>query len=199
MCFPTRVTKHGFPTVHELDLKATLKAEDTAQGSSGRKKQAKKSLFAQQFESHGPEYFGLELQTQVHVAESSVRRDVVEPVNFAGRREEKEITLESEESKQTWFKQSESVGRKISGGLERVSHKSICETEWGKDGHGAVGKVVEEESLQEGMEVDGTPAQGRSGGGTHELPSSLGRHPGGKGDPLVREEFASEASRTWGR
>ena len=196
MCLPARLTKHGFPSVHELDLKAVSEVEDATEGSSGRKKQAKKSLFAQQFESHGLEYFGLELQTQVHVAESSVRRDVVEPVNFAGRRVEKDTTLGSEESKQTWFKQSENVGRKISEGLERVSHESICETEREKDGHGAVGKVVEEESLQEGMEVDGTPAQGR---GTHGLPSSLGRHPGGKGDPLVREEFASEASRTWGR
>ena len=192
---PTRLTKHGFPTVHELDLKAVSKAEDTTEGSSGRKKQAKKSLFAQQFESHGPEYFGLELQTQV--AESSVRRDVVQPVNFAGRREEKDTTLGSKESKQTWFKQSENVGRTISEGLEMVSHERICVTE--KDGRGAVGKVMEEESLQEGMEVDGALAQGRSGGGTHELPSSLGRHPGGKGDPLVKEEFASEASRTWGR
>ena len=177
MCLPTRLTKHGFPTVHELDLKATSKAEDATEGLSGRKKQAKKSLFAQQFESHGPEYFGLELQTQAHVAETSVRRDVVEPVKLGvpRRREEEHTTSWSEESNQTWLKQGE------------------------KGDHGAVGKVVGEGSLQEGMEVDCTPAQGRSEGGTHGLPSSLGRHPGGKGDPLVREEFASEASRTWGR
>lgn len=194
MCLPTRLTKHGFPTVHELDLKATSKAEDATEGLSGRKKQAKQSLFAQQFESHGPEYFGLELQTQAHVAETSVRRDVVEPVKLGvpRRREEEDTTSWSEESNQTWLKQSEHVENKFSEGLERVS---LCETEFEKDDHGAVGKVVGEE----GMEVDGTSAQGRSEGGTHGLPSSLGRHPGGKGDLLVREEFASEASRTWGR
>ena len=198
MCLPTRLTKHGFPTVHELDLKATSKAEDATEG---RKKQPKKSLFAQQFESHGPEYFGLELQTQAHVTETSVRRDVVEPVKLGvpKRREEEDITSWSKESKQTWLKQSENVEKKSSEGLERVSHGSICETEFEKDGHVAVGKVVGEESLQEGMEVDGTPAQESSEGGTHRLSSSLGRHLGGKGDPLVREEFASEASRTWGR
>ena len=70
----TRHTKHGFPTVHELDLKSVA-----AQPVEG--KAARKSLFAQQFESHGPEYFGIEFQAS-HMTSVAVDRDRVEPISL---------------------------------------------------------------------------------------------------------------------
>ena len=77
-------TKHGFPTVHTLDLKS-ISCSGAPGESSGQEKTAKKSrsLFFRQFESHGAEYFGLELQTpQMNFP---VKRDRVEPIRLGGR------------------------------------------------------------------------------------------------------------------
>ena len=192
---PTRLTSHGFPTVHELDLETISRA--TKAPSEGVVKK-KKSLFAQQFESHSPEYFGLELHTPLQMP--SVQRDVVEPVSLstAGGRVEEGDTMGSENfpnsSRQLWSQHSENE-EKRNGALGRHVNVGEAESKGVADAHSIPGKLVKE-SLQEGMEVvspGSTPA-----GGTGRLP--LEGHSGnGGGGSLLKEEFASEASQTWNR
>lgn len=79
---PTSLTKHGFPTVHAIDFQRVPKVA-SRDGNKGKKK----SLFAQQFETHGAEYFGIELQPPgVSSVAASVHthRDRVEPVQLGG-------------------------------------------------------------------------------------------------------------------
>ena len=57
---PTRMTKYGFPTVRELDLKDTHHTSPPSHPHNPHSQPLKKmSLFAQQFDSHAPEYFGI--------------------------------------------------------------------------------------------------------------------------------------------
>ena len=51
---PPRYTRGGFPSVQALE--PTGAAETSKSGTES----VKKSLFAQQFEAHGPSYFGVE-------------------------------------------------------------------------------------------------------------------------------------------
>lgn len=72
---PTRVTKRGFPSVHELDWKKQSPHKDTHTHSQKKKK--KKSLFAQQFDTHSIEYFGFEFKPTNQT--TACERDKVEP------------------------------------------------------------------------------------------------------------------------
>jgi len=195
---PTRLTRHGFPTVHKLDLKAISKTKSPSEGV------VKKSLFAQQFESHSPEYFGLEFHTPLQM--TSVQRDIVEPVNLegTGRRLEEGATMGSESSpnssRQSWSQSSGNEKKKSGGALERHVNLHDAEFKGVADAHRVPGKVAKE-SLQEEMEVvppGGT--QGRSDGETGEFPPPLEGHSrNGGGGSLLKEQFASEASQTWNR
>ena len=67
---PTRMTRHGFPSVHELDMSSPPRT------SSHPHK--KKSLFARHFDNHPPEYFGFEFKPSNQV--TPVERDKVQPL-----------------------------------------------------------------------------------------------------------------------
>lgn len=81
-------TKHGFPSVHELDQKSITRSETLGEPASQdkttrRTTKKSKSLFSQQFESHSAEYFGIEMQApQINFP---MQRDRVEPIRLTGR------------------------------------------------------------------------------------------------------------------
>ena len=80
---PTRVTKSGFPSVHELDWKNLPKGPShphTAHTLTHSHPHKKKSLFSQQFENHSPEFFGFEFKSTNQV--TVIERDTVEPFNI---------------------------------------------------------------------------------------------------------------------
>ena len=94
---PTRMTKKGFPTVHQLDFSALKTTLDvSAQSGSSSQVEAggtiattpakKKSLFAQQLEQHGLEYFGVEVNEgdERMTQAAAFKKDYVEPVSLGG-------------------------------------------------------------------------------------------------------------------
>ena len=95
---PTRVTKRGFPTVHELDssylsaLPADTEKTDPSLPPTGRgvakPPKKKMSLFAQQLERHGLEYFGIEVNEEVagvfQQSQPTFKKDFVQPVTIVG-------------------------------------------------------------------------------------------------------------------
>lgn len=130
---PTRPARHGFPTVHELvDVTATgqplqIAGPSTAptSGWDGREvgRRGGASLFAQQFDSHSPEFFGIESE-QLFLSPGSVTQDRVEPVavmtvSKPGGREAHQRELESVGT------QPVSVGASSADGLSEslVTHK----------------------------------------------------------------------------
>ena len=90
------MTKKGFPTVHQLDfssLAATSGSSSSVQTDSSplghgmaKPPKKKKSLFAQQLERHGLEYFGIEENKEVGVMTQATafKKDYVEPVTLGG-------------------------------------------------------------------------------------------------------------------
>ena len=93
VAMPTRMTKKGFPTVHQLDFSSLsglaaqpdLSPSHLGQGVAKPPKK-KKSLFAQQLERHGLEYFGIEVNepTGTTATHTSFKKDFVEPVTLMG-------------------------------------------------------------------------------------------------------------------
>ena len=97
VAMPTRIAKKGFPTVHQLDssdlsplpgdsAKAAPPHPLTGRGVATPPKK-KKSLFAQQLESRGLEYFGIEVSKEPGMAQPSqlaFKKDFVEPVAIMG-------------------------------------------------------------------------------------------------------------------
>ena len=94
---PTRMTKTGFPTVHQLDLSSLTAAPDSSsstkvdtppqgQGSMVKPHKKKKSLFAQQLEKHGLEYFGIEVNEEAggRTQSAAFKKDYVEPISLGG-------------------------------------------------------------------------------------------------------------------
>ena len=73
---PTVITKHGFPTVHELDWKSTSTSPHPHTSHPVTQSQ-KKSLFARHFDSQSPEHFGFELKPTNQML--SVERDKIKP------------------------------------------------------------------------------------------------------------------------
>lgn len=92
------MTKTGFPTVHQLDFSSLTAAPgsssstqtDTAQqegrGGTAKAPKKKKSLFAQQLERHGLEYFGIEVKEEASgmTQATTFKKDYVEPVTLGG-------------------------------------------------------------------------------------------------------------------
>ena len=92
------MTKKGFPTVHQLDFSSLTAAPgsssstqtDTTQlkgrGGTAKPPEKKKSLFAQQLEAHGLEYFGIEVNEEAGgmTQAAAFRKDYVEPVTLGG-------------------------------------------------------------------------------------------------------------------
>ena len=93
---PTRMTKKGFPTVHQLDFSSLMAAPDSSsstqtdsthpEAQGGMAKPPKKSLFAQQLERHGLEYFGIEVNEEAGgmTHATAFKKDYVEPVTLGG-------------------------------------------------------------------------------------------------------------------
>ena len=104
IAMPTRMTKAGFPTVHQLDLSSLSSLPDVPgqsqstssalTGGGGRgvgiggvaiPPKKKKSLFAQQLEKHGLEYFGIEVSEAPEATrQTAFQKDYVEPVSLGG-------------------------------------------------------------------------------------------------------------------
>lgn len=93
VAMPTRMTRKGFPTVHQLDFSSLsgLTAQPDVspshmEGGMAQPPKKKKSLFAQQLERHGLEYFGIEVTepTGAMATHSSFKKDFVEPVKLIG-------------------------------------------------------------------------------------------------------------------
>lgn len=81
-----RLTKRGFPSVHALDgdvVSESSKSSDDRPKRDG-KVTAPKSLFAQQFEKHGLEYFGIEASREMQPEQTAAPfpRDLVEPISL---------------------------------------------------------------------------------------------------------------------
>ena len=96
------MTKKGFPTVHQLDF-SSLPAAPGSSGSTqthtppqleghssgggmAKPPKKKKSLFAQQLERHGLEYFGIEVNEGAGGMDqgAAFEKDYVEPVALGG-------------------------------------------------------------------------------------------------------------------
>lgn len=89
------MTKKGFPTVHQLDFSSltttpgsSTQTDSSPLGHGGIAKppKKKKSLFAQQLERHGLEYFGIEVNEEVGgiTQATAFKKDYVEPVTLGG-------------------------------------------------------------------------------------------------------------------
>ena len=92
------MTKKGFPTVHQLDFSSLTTAPDSSsstqtnstppepQGGMAKPPKKKKSLFAQQLERHGLEYFGIEVNEEAGgmTHATAFKKDYVEPVTLGG-------------------------------------------------------------------------------------------------------------------
>ena len=92
------MTKKGFPTVHQLDFSSLTAAPDSSsstqtdstppepQGGMAKPPKKKKSLFAQQLERHGLEYFGIEVNEEAGgmTHATAFKKDYVEPVTLGG-------------------------------------------------------------------------------------------------------------------
>jgi hypothetical protein len=92
------MTKKGFPTVHQLDFSSLTAASDSSssiqtdaippedRGGMAKPPKKKKSLFAQQLESHGLEYFGIEVNEDAGgtTLATAFKKDYVEPVSIGG-------------------------------------------------------------------------------------------------------------------
>ena len=100
---PTKMTRKGFPTVHQLDFSSlpgvtTPQADPSSshfrgrggggEGGGGLAKppKKKKSLFAQQLERHGLGYFGIEVNelSKETTTQAVFKKDFVEPVTLVG-------------------------------------------------------------------------------------------------------------------
>ena len=93
---PTRMTKKGFPTVHQLDFSSLTAAPGSSAQTNtsqlegrgmAKPPKKKKSLFAQQLEKHGLEYFGIEISKEMAGVGTPVtifKKDYVEPVTLGG-------------------------------------------------------------------------------------------------------------------
>ena len=77
IAMPTWMTSRGFPSVQQLDWESVARDSETSAKSQNKKK----SLFAKQFETHSPEFFGFEFkptnQTQ------ATDRDKVQPFDLS--------------------------------------------------------------------------------------------------------------------
>ena len=77
VAMPTWMTSRGFPSVQQLDWESVARDSETSAKSQNKKK----SLFAKQFETHSPEFFGFEFkptnQTQ------ATDRDKVRPFDLS--------------------------------------------------------------------------------------------------------------------
>ena len=90
--------KKGFPTVRQLDFSSLTAAPDSSsstqtdstppepQGGMAKPPKKKKSLFAQQLERHGLEYFGIEVNEEASgmTHATAFKKDYVEPVTLGG-------------------------------------------------------------------------------------------------------------------
>lgn len=93
VAMPTRMTKKGFPIVHQLDfgsMPGQVVQPDLSpsqlRGGMAESSKKKKSLFARQLERHGLEYFGIEVNelTGTKTVQTSFKKDFVEPVTLVG-------------------------------------------------------------------------------------------------------------------
>ena len=148
VAMPTRMTKKGFPTVHQLDFSslttppASSTQTDTSQlkgRGMAKPPKKKKSLFAQQLESHGLEYFGIEVKEGAGaVTQATVfKKDFVEPVTLGGivslsggspTKEREEERMESEGAAVAGGGQDMEV--EGSGGVARAEFESGASQTW---------------------------------------------------------------------
>ena len=78
---PTRITKHGFPTVHKLDWKTVTGAPSHPHTiTHSHPPNKKKSLFAQHYDNHSPELFGFEFKPTNETTPTD--RDKVQPFSL---------------------------------------------------------------------------------------------------------------------
>ncbi len=150
---PTKVTKYGFPVVHELERMTATEQLPPLQASPGA---GKMSLFARQFDSHTPDYFGLDQQQLSAPPPSCVARDRVEPFAL-GMSTAHELGADDKDQR----------GGEEGGDDKANSSRSVSELD--SDISSAIGP-------------GGQPVTAPSGR-----------------ESSVREEFSSEASRTWDR
>ena len=165
-------TKHGFPTVHELDQKSISQSE-TPGAPAGQDKTtgtAKKSrsLFSQQFESHSAEYFGLEMQAPQ--TNFPTQRDRVEPIHLTGR------TV------------------KVSGFDENRQETAS------NAGRGLPTSAELSDRGGSGMDVTVTPAGATAASSSGSGGVAATHDRGNDGDAeVLKKQFASAASQTWER
>ncbi len=165
---PTKLTRYGFPVVHELDretasgqppkLVSSSIRPPSGVGAGEEGRRERKSLFARQFESHNLEYFGVEHQQPDILARCSgmVERDRVEPVaTISPRVRQSEVLSEG--------------GRTLQQDQPKVRVSGATAARPG--------------------------SQSEYMSGTHLLESTA-PHPSCK-EPAAKEGFLSEASQTW--
>lgn len=138
---PIRMTKKGFPTVHQLDLNSLSASlarpqTDTLSSQSGSEPpKKKKSLFAQQFERHGLEYFGIEVtELAGSEAQTAFKKDFVQPIALGGS-----VSSEDSSVKEKVLSGSAAISADAQdmevddgGGVAREEFESGASQAWGR-------------------------------------------------------------------